>query len=54
MQEMYSDREKKLSGEVVPIQSGFYDLDDLTGGFEPNQFIVIGGRPAMGKTAIGV
>lgn len=54
MQEMYSDMEKKLSGEVVPIQSGFYDLDDLTGGFEPNQFIVIGGRPAMGKTAIGV
>ncbi|MFM6348337.1 MAG: DnaB-like helicase C-terminal domain-containing protein, partial [Dolichospermum sp.] len=38
----------------MPIQSGFYDLDDLTGGFEPNQFIVIGGRPAMGKTAIGV
>lgn len=54
MQEMYSDMEKKLSGEVAPIQSGFYDLDALTSGFEPNQFIVIGGRPAMGKTAIGV
>lgn len=54
MQEMYSDMEKKLSGEVTPIQSGFYDLDALTSGFEPNQFIVIGGRPAMGKTAIGV
>jgi replicative DNA helicase len=54
MQEMYSDMEKKLSGEAVPIQSGFYDLDALTGGFEPNQFVVVGGRPAMGKTAIGV
>jgi replicative DNA helicase len=54
MQEMYSDMEKKLSGEAVPIQSGFYDLDALTSGFEPNQFVVIGGRPAMGKTAIGV
>lgn len=54
MQEMYSDMEKRLSGEITPIQSGFYDLDALTSGFEPNQFVVIGGRPAMGKTAIGV
>lgn len=54
MQKMYSDMEKKLSGEITPIQSGFWDLDALTGGFESNQFIVIGGRPAMGKTAIGM
>ncbi len=54
MQEMYGEMEKKISGEIVPIQSGFYDLDALTGGFEPNQFVVIGGRPAMGKTAIGL
>lgn len=54
MQEMYSEMERKISGEITPIQSGFYDLDTITGGFEPNQFIVIGGRPAMGKTAIGL
>jgi replicative DNA helicase len=30
--------------------TGFTDLDKLTGGFSKGEFIVIGGRPAMGKT----
>ena len=54
MQEMYSDMEKKISGEVVPISSGFYDVDAMTSGFRPNEFIIIGGRPGMGKTAMGL
>jgi replicative DNA helicase len=33
------------------IPSSFYELDKLTGGFETGELIVIGGRPAMGKTA---
>ena len=32
------------------IGTGFADLDDLTGGWEPGQQVVIGGRPGMGKT----
>lgn len=32
------------------IKSGFDDLDKLVGGFRLGEFIVIGGRPAMGKT----
>jgi replicative DNA helicase len=32
------------------IKSGFGNLDNLIGGFLPGEFIVIGGRPAMGKT----
>ena len=32
------------------IMSGFGNLDTLIGGFLPGEFIVIGGRPAMGKT----
>jgi replicative DNA helicase len=54
MQEMYSDMEKKISGEVTPISSGFYDVDAMTSGFEPNQFIIVGGRPGMGKTGWGL
>lgn len=32
------------------IGSGFNRLDQLTGGFMPGEFVVFGGRPAMGKT----
>lgn len=36
---------------VTGIPSGFYDLDKLTAGFQPGEFIVIAARPSMGKTA---
>jgi replicative DNA helicase len=32
--------------------SGFRDIDELTGGFQPNNLIVIAARPAMGKSAL--
>ena len=32
------------------IATGFADLDDMTGGWEAGQQIVVGGRPGMGKT----
>lgn len=42
-------------GGVVPgIRTGFMDLDDITGGWEGDQLIVIGGRPSMGKTAFAL
>jgi len=36
------------------IPTGFPDLDDLTGGWQPGQQIVVGGRPGMGKTRYAV
>ncbi len=36
------------------IKSGFKNLDELIGGFSPGEFVVIGGRPAMGKTQLCV
>jgi replicative DNA helicase len=36
------------------IASGFGDLDSLTMGFKPSEFIIIGARPSMGKTAIAL
>jgi replicative DNA helicase len=38
--------------EVTGIPSGFKDLDDLTGGFQPGNLIVIAARPSMGKSAL--
>ncbi len=32
--------------------SGFTDIDDVTGGFQPGNLIVIAARPSMGKSAL--
>lgn len=36
------------------IYTGFMKLDKLTGGFKKGELILIGGRPAMGKTAFAM
>lgn len=41
-------------GESEGQKSGFYELDAITGGFQPSDFIVIAARPSMGKTALGL
>src|SRR5690606_17341922 len=41
-------------GEVTGLPTGFRDFDRLTAGLHPGQLIVIGGRPAMGKTSLVV
>lgn len=37
--------------EITGLATGFFDFDKLTAGLQPNQFIIIAARPAMGKTA---
>ena len=39
---------------VVGVASGYSDLDMITGGFRPGQFIIIAARPAMGKTSLAL
>lgn len=34
------------------VQSGFANLDEITGGFRSSEVIVLGARPAAGKTAL--
>jgi len=36
---------------ITGVPSGFIEFDELTTGFQPSEFIVVAGRPAMGKTA---
>ncbi|MCX8081852.1 MAG: replicative DNA helicase [bacterium] len=38
-------------GFVTGIPTGFTDLDKLTTGFHPSEFIIIASRPSIGKTA---
>jgi replicative DNA helicase len=40
--------------EYTGVPSGFDDLDKLTSGFQSSEFIVIGARPSMGKTALAL
>jgi len=43
---------KRLGGLVPGVSTGLTDLDDVLGGFHDSDLIVIGARPAMGKTAL--
>jgi replicative DNA helicase len=36
------------------VPTGFPDLDNLTSGFQTSEFIVIGARPSVGKTALAL
>ena len=50
-----TDRLHKLSVARSPLTgtpSGFKDLDERTGGFQPGNLIVIAARPSMGKSAL--
>ncbi len=50
-----TDRLHLLSVQKSPLTgtpSGFKDLDDRTGGFQPGNLIVIAARPSMGKSAL--
>ncbi len=37
---------------ITGVPSGFLDLDTLTSGFQPSEFVVVAARPSMGKTAL--
>lgn len=45
---------KSLNPILSGLNSGFYDLDSLTQGFQKSDLIIIAGRPSMGKTAFGL
>ena len=50
-----TDKLHRLSVLKTPLTgtpSGFKDLDEMTGGFQPGNLIVIAARPSMGKSAL--
>ena len=42
------DREGRLTG----VSTGYYDLDDITSGFQKSELIIIAARPSMGKSSL--
>ena len=49
LEELY-ERGESITG----LPTGYMDLDELLSGLQPNALIVIGARPAMGKTAFAL
>jgi replicative DNA helicase len=48
------DARMKGTGTMTGLPTGLIDLDALTNGLQPGQFIVIGARPAMGKSTLAL
>lgn len=48
--------EARMSGELdsTGVESGFTELDRMTGGFHNSELIILAARPAMGKTAFAM
>ena len=42
------------AGEATGIVTGFPAFDDLTGGFDGGDLVILAGRPSMGKTALAL
>jgi len=40
--------------DVTGVRTGFYDLDQMTTGFQSGDLIVLAARPSMGKTALAL
>lgn len=53
LSELYDQVEQRASnGEPVGIPTGFTELDNLLGGLQPSDLLILAGRPGMGKTSM--
>jgi replicative DNA helicase len=41
-------------GDVVGVPTGYTDLDELTGGLQPSDLIILAARPSVGKTSLAL
>lgn len=48
------DRATKNRGQMLGVTTGFDDLNTMTSGLQNTDFVILAGRPSMGKTALGV
>jgi replicative DNA helicase len=48
------DRLRERDGRLTGLGTDFYDLDDMTGGLQPGELIIVAARPSMGKTTFAL
>lgn len=44
----------RFYSDFVGLRTGFFDLDDKTGGLHANELIIVAARPGMGKTSFAL
>ncbi|MFC1587340.1 replicative DNA helicase [Planctomycetota bacterium] len=44
------DRKERIQG----LNTEFYELDDMTGGLQPGELLILAARPSMGKTTLAL
>ena len=49
MDELYQS-----GGKLSGLETGFYDLDEMTSGLQKGDLVIVAGRPSMGKTAFSM
>jgi len=48
------ERAHQNKDELTGVTTGYDDLDEITGGFQRSDLVILAARPAMGKTALGL
>lgn len=51
---LMDDVERRVNGEIRMLKTGIPDLDSILYGIEPVNFMLIGARPAVGKSGLGM
>ncbi|HYF45201.1 MAG TPA: replicative DNA helicase, partial [Acidimicrobiales bacterium] len=57
LMDMGLDRLEQLyenKGQITGLHTGYQDLDNLLGGFQPSSLVIVGARPATGKTSLAL
>lgn len=49
-----SEEAQATPGRPDGVPTGFPDLDEILGGLQPGHFVIVAGRPGMGKTALAL
>lgn len=53
--DVYSDIEQVYDGKKERgLRTGYSKIDELVGGFRKQEYILLGARPSIGKTALGI
>lgn len=48
------DEASRMDGGLTGVTTGFHELDNLTAGLQKSNLIILGARPAMGKTSFAL
>ena len=54
LQEQQSYVDDLLTGTAAPVMSGFADLDEVLGGFQRSDLVILAARPSVGKSTLGL